>query len=137
MKNNVKKQYIKELSRELGKKTDIKRAFIADIDAEIQDFLDANNDADILELYKEFGTPSDIAGQFIGKADLSKLKKKARKYLFIRIVAFVFALVALILVADILHDIKVGKNSHITVDNNFASVSTATSTADYQNDNLK
>ena len=88
MKNNVKKQYIKELSRELGKKTDIKRAFIADIDAEIQDFLDANNDADILELYKEFGTPSDIAGQFIGKADLFKLKKKARKYLFIRIVGY-------------------------------------------------
>ena len=78
----MSKSNIKELSRELGKKTNLKLAFIADIDAEIQDFLDANNTADIFELYKEFSTPSDISGQFIGKAYLSELKKKAHKYFY-------------------------------------------------------
>lgn len=79
MKNTLEKQYIKKLKRELGGTTEVKRSFLAEISADIHDYLSQHETATLGELYAEFGSPADVAASFVDKKELSELKGRAKK----------------------------------------------------------
>lgn len=79
MKNTLEKQYIKKLKRELGGMTEVKRSFLAEISADIHDYLSQHDTSTFDELCAEFGTPADVAESFVDKKELSALKGRAKK----------------------------------------------------------
>lgn len=123
MKSSMEKQYLKELKLEMGKMTDVKRAYMAEITINLREHIDNSGCNNIEDLYNEFGEPSTVAQQFIDINDLSELKKKARKYYVLKITAVVMALLIIFFTIDAIESL-LNKQSIIQIDDNFSSTDT-------------
>ena len=113
------KLYIKSLRRNLGKMTDIKKAFIADIKEDIHRYMNEQPDADMDSLCEFFGDREDISMEFLSRDDFSNLKKKARKYTIWRVVAISLVLLMIISAIAVYPHIK-SSDDTITVTNSFS-----------------
>ena len=114
------KLYIKSLRRNLGKMTDIKKAFIADIKEDIHRYMNEQPDADMDSLCEFFGDPEALSMEFLSRDDFSSLKKKATKYTILRVVAISLVLILLISAAFFSLHIK-SLSGTITVTDDFSS----------------
>ena len=81
------KLFIRELRKNLGKKTNLKKAYISDIKEDVHRYMNEHPDADLNSLYEFFGEPEKLATEFLSRNDFSDLKKKAMKYTVWRSVA--------------------------------------------------
>ena len=81
------KLYIRSLRQNLGKMTDVKKAFIADIKEDIHEYINEHPDSSLDSLNEVFGDPEVLSVDFLSRSDYSDLKKKAKKYVVWRIVA--------------------------------------------------
>lgn len=113
------KLYIKSLRRNLGKMTDIKKAFIADIKEDIHRYMNEHPDAGMDSLCEFFGDPEALSMEFLSRDDFSNLKKKARKYTIWRVVAISLVFLMIISAVAVYPHIK-SSDGTINVTNNFS-----------------
>ena len=78
MDSNVK-QYLKEVAAKLSCSKGVKSVFLRQLKGEILAFADNNTIITMEVLYKEFGTPEEIAAGFFDRDDYSAMLKKAKK----------------------------------------------------------
>lgn len=79
MNSNIK-QYLKEVSAKLSCPKGVKAIFLRQLKSEIIAFADNNTTITVDELYRQFGTPEEIADGFFDRDDYSTMLKKAKKH---------------------------------------------------------
>lgn len=113
------KKYCTKIKKLLACSSNIKLAFISELKNRIHEYIEEHpgEEITISNIENQFGTPENIAISFTSTEDMQYLHKKARKYIFYKVLSVVF-LLALIIAMIIL--IKVIGNAHtITITNNF------------------
>ena len=97
------KKYCSEVKRLLACPGGIKFAFISELKNRIYEYIEEHSDEEITskDIENRFGTPKDIAESFASTEDIQRLHKKAKKYIFYKILSAVL-LLALILTMYIL-----------------------------------
>lgn len=73
---NELKAYYSEIEKNLICEHRQKTAFMAELKANIDEYLAISPDADIERIKAEFGTPDEIASSFIGNSDVQTIKKR-------------------------------------------------------------
>jgi hypothetical protein len=68
--------YLKLVRSELYLDSKKKNKIVNDLRCSIKDFSENNPSANLSDLYEEYGTPKDLACEFIGQEDGEKLKQK-------------------------------------------------------------
>lgn len=68
--------YLKLVRSELYLNSKKKNKIVNDLRCSIKDFSENNPSANLSDLYEEYGTPKDLACEFIGQEDGEKLKQK-------------------------------------------------------------
>lgn len=99
MSENELKRYFKEIRRCLLCDTKLSRKFIADLAQSVDQFVEAEPEADIDAVEKHFGSPEQIAKSFFAEADINQIRKKILLRRFI---------IVLIIVALLLWGVVVG-----------------------------
>lgn len=106
---NIKK-YCSEVKRLLACSGSIKLAFISELKNRIYEYTEGRPDEEITinDIENRFGTPDDIASSFASTEDMQHLHKKAKRFIFYKILSVVLLLVLIltvyILVYVITHD---------------------------------
>ena len=77
--NLTKTEYLKAVKKSLPCSRIMKKAIIAELENEIDLFLEENPAASVADLTERFGTAEDIAGSFSARNDLDSLKKKVKR----------------------------------------------------------
>ncbi len=97
MKNNktIIKLYLQEIEKELICSNSIKKAFIHEIKLQIAFLEERTPDLTLEDLYREIGSPAEIAKGLETREDIENLKKKARRYTHARILWAISALLVL------------------------------------------
>lgn len=72
------KRYIRDIKRCLLCETKLSRTFINDLKQSIDQFVEAEPDADINAVKNHFGSPEEIARAFFAEADIGDVRKKIR-----------------------------------------------------------
>ena len=113
------KKYCSEVKKLLTCPGSIKLAFISELKARIYEYIEEHPDDEITinDIENRFGTPKDIASSFASAEDMQRLNKKAKKYIFYKILSVVL-LLALILTVYILADSIINEHT-INITNNF------------------
>ena len=78
MQEKELKRYFKEIRRCLLCNTKLSRKFLADLAQSVDQFVEAEPEADIDAVKKHFGTPEQIAKSFFAEADIGYIRKKMR-----------------------------------------------------------
>lgn len=117
MDSNTKK-YLRDIKLNLGKNSDIKRAFMSEFSNEVKNYSLERSDITYEKLVEEFGSPSSIAMQFETEKDRDDLRKIAKKYKIIKLVS-AFLIITLIIIVIALIDNLRSRNGHITLTNSF------------------
>ena len=86
-------QYIKEIKQNIICDFKTRKKFISDIKNSIYDFVECENSTSIDDVYHHFGTPQQIAKEFILNADVKKIKRRMN---FTKVV-FVGVIIAIVL----------------------------------------
>lgn len=97
------KKYCSEVKKLLTCPGSIKLAFISELKNRIYEYIEErpNEEITINDIENRFGTPKDIAESFASTEDMQRLNKKAKKFIFYKILSAVL-LLALILTVYIL-----------------------------------
>lgn len=97
------KKYCSEVKKLLACPGGIKFAFISELKNRIYEYIEEHPDEEITinDVENRFGTPKDIAESFASTEDMQRLNKKAKKFIFYKILSAVL-LLALILTVYIL-----------------------------------
>lgn len=97
------KKYCSEVKKLLTCPGSIKLSFISEFKARIYEYIEEHPDEEITinDVENRFGTPKDIAESFASTEDMQRLNKKAKKFIFYKILSAVL-LLALILTVYIL-----------------------------------
>lgn len=97
------KKYCSEVKKLLTCPGSIKLAFISELKARIYEYIEEHPDEKITinDVENRFGTPKDIASSFASADDIQRLHKKAKRFIFYKILSAVL-LLALILTVYIL-----------------------------------
>lgn len=113
------KKYCSEIKKQLSCSNSIKLAFISELKNRIYEYIEEHpgEEITISDIENRFGTPENIALSFTSTEDMQYLHKKARKYIFYKILSFVL-LIALIVTAYILADVIINEFT-VTITNNF------------------
>ena len=113
------KKYCSEVKKLLACPGDIKFAFISELKNRIYEYIEEHPDDEITinDVENRFGTPKDIAESFASTEDMQRLNKKAKKFIFYKILSAVL-LLALILTVYILADSIINEHT-INITNNF------------------
>lgn len=91
------KIYLKNLAKEVVCSFTIKRVFLKDIKQKLVDFYKDFDYVDLEMIYKQFGTPSEIASGF-GELSMEQYTKQAKKLKFlVSIISIIVVLLILIL----------------------------------------
>lgn len=100
------KKYCSEVKKRLSYSSSIKLAFISELKTRIYEYIEERPDEEVTinDIENRFGTPEDIASSFASTEDLQHLNKKAKKYIFYKILSVVL-LLALILAVYVLVDV--------------------------------
>lgn len=91
MKTELEKQlkrYFKDVRGCLLCSTKLSKKFIDDLAQSVDQFVEAQPEADIDAVKKHFGTPEDIAKSFLSETDIGYLRKRLRVRRIIAIVLF-------------------------------------------------
>ncbi len=94
------KKYCSEVKKLLTCPGSIKLAFISELKARIYEYIEEHPDDEITinDIENRFGTPKDIAESFASTEDMQRLNKKAKKYIFYKILSIVLLLVLILTV---------------------------------------
>lgn len=97
------KKYCFEVKKLLACPGSIKLAFISELKNRIYEYIEKrpNEEITINDIENRFGTPKDIASSFASAEDIHRLHKKAKRFIFYKILSIVL-LLALILTMYIL-----------------------------------
>ena len=114
------KLFIRELRKNLGKKTSLKKAYISDIKEDVHRYMNEHPDTDINSLYDFFGEPEKLATEFLSRNDFSDLKKKAAKYTVWQVISICLVVILLISAVFFTKHIK-SLSGTITVTDDFSS----------------
>lgn len=104
------KKYCSEVKKLLACPGGIKFAFISELKNRIYEYIEEHPDDEIIinDIENRFGTPKDIASSFASAEDMQHLHKKAKRFIFYKILSVVLLLVLIltvyILVYVITHD---------------------------------
>lgn len=106
MNETLKKElqvYFKEVEDLLLCDRKSKKAFLRDLQADVDEFVSTEPDADLNGIRTAFGTPSEIAESFLKNADIVQLKKKMniKKIILIALLAVVLVYVAFVVASFI------------------------------------
>ncbi|MDD3171512.1 MAG: DUF6120 family protein [Bacilli bacterium] len=88
--------YIKSVKSEINCSSNLKLAFISEFKQRILEFLNENPECNINDVIQEFGSPQQISKGFESQVNIEKLKKQAKKYFYIKIVAFVLLILLVV-----------------------------------------
>lgn len=105
MKNQVRtykkivKSYLKEVKSALFCSPSMKQAFLSTVRQRIEELFPDFSTLSVEELYKEIGTPEEIACSLENHSDIEQLKKKAKRYKVAKIAYMVLLLVAVLIIA--------------------------------------
>lgn len=115
-------RYCRSVKRSLTCPIGLKHAFITDFKSRIFEFVDeqGNENIDIQKITERFGEPESIAQSFYATEDIALLQKKAKKYIFYKVVAIIL-LVALAF-ASVLLAKMLTKDNNYTITNDFTEV---------------
>ena len=115
-------RYCRTVKRSLTCPIGLKHAFITDFKSRIFEFVDEqeSENIDIQKIKDRFGEPDSIAQSFYATEDIALLQKKAKKYIFYKVVAIIL-LVALAF-ASVLLAKMLTKDNNYTITNDFAEV---------------
>ena len=113
------KKYCSEVKKLLACPGGIKFAFISELKNRIYEYIEEHPDDEITinDVENRFGTPKDIAESFASTEGMQRLNKKAKKFIFYKILSAVL-LLALILTVYILADSIINEHT-INITNNF------------------
>jgi uncharacterized membrane protein len=106
--------YVKNVKKEINCSTNLRLAFINEFKQRTSEFVNENPDYDIDNVIQEFGSPKEISKGFESQVNIEKLKKQAKKYFYIKIVAFVL-LILLVVSCIFLIEILDSFDSYIVV----------------------
>lgn len=97
------KKYCSEIKKLLTCSGSVKLAFISELKTGIYEYIEEhpNEEITINNIKNRFGTPKDIASSFASADDIQHLHKKAKRFIFYKILSVVL-LLALILTVYIL-----------------------------------
>lgn len=104
------KKYCSEVKKLLACPGGIKFAFISELKNRIYEYIEEHPDDEITinDIENRFGTHKDIASSFASAEDMQHLHKKAKRFIFYKILSVVLLLVLIltvyILVYVITHD---------------------------------
>ena len=73
--DSERRQYIKEIKALLVCDKDQQEKFLEDFNSDIDDYLSDNPEAGLDELQKDFGTPQEIADEFLAHSSAKEIKK--------------------------------------------------------------
>lgn len=106
------KKYCSEVKKLLTCPGSIKLAFISELKARIYEYIEEHPDEEITinDVENRFGTPKDIAESFASTEDMQRLNKKAKKFIFYKILSVVL-LLALIFTVYILADVIINEHT--------------------------
>lgn len=113
------KKYCSEVKKLLACPGGIKFAFILELKNRIYEYIEEHPDDEITinDIENRFGTPKDIASSFASAEDMQRLNKKAKKYIFYKILSVVL-LLALIFTVYILADVIINERT-VIITNDF------------------
>lgn len=113
------KKYCSEVKKLLACSGSIKLAFISELKNRIYEYIEEHPDDEITinDIENRFGTPKDIASSFASAEDMQRLNKKAKKYIFYKILSVVL-LLALIFTVYILADVIINERT-VIITNDF------------------
>lgn len=89
-------KYIHDIKLLMPISTAESRRYLADVRSSIDNYLEQNSDAGIQDIYDEFGTPSDVAIDYIRSMDSNDLIRKLSSARMVR------ALIATVIIAVLL-----------------------------------
>ncbi|NCB14301.1 MAG: hypothetical protein EOM78_22180 [Erysipelotrichia bacterium] len=90
------KKYLKDIKSKMLCSSNIKLAFISEFKENVKDFLFENPDSTMKDILEEFKETKEIADSFKSQVDIESLHKKAKKYLFTKLLILIlFALFVL------------------------------------------
>lgn len=117
--NNDIKKYCSEVKKLLACSGSIKLAFISELKNRIYEYIEEHPDDEIAinDIENRFDTPEDIASSFVSAEDMRRLNKKAKRFIFYKILSVVL-LLALIFTVYILADSIINEHT-INITNNF------------------
>ena len=94
------KKYCSEVKKLLTCPGSIKLAFISELKARIYEYIEEHPDEEITinDIENRFGTPENVASSFASAEDMQRLNKKAKKYIFYKILSIVLLLVLILTV---------------------------------------
>ncbi|MBR5427255.1 MAG: hypothetical protein IK118_02805 [Clostridia bacterium] len=81
MRTDLEKElqrYFKEIKKCLLCSTKLSRKFLSDLAQSVDQFVEAEPEADITAVKDHFGTPEQIAKSFLAETDIGYLRKKIR-----------------------------------------------------------
>lgn len=120
MKNKnhrIIRAYVKEIKKTITCSGDIKKAVLHEIAEEALEMASQNPELTAQDLYREIGSPQEIAQGFESRADMEKIMKSAAKYKRIKYICvascIVAALAASITVSVILSDDDYSSTTHV------------------------
>lgn len=113
------KKYCTEIKKQLSCSNNIKLAFISELKNRIYEYIEEHpgEEITISDIENRFGTPENIALSFASTEDMQYLHKKARKYIFYKVLSVVL-LMAFIITVYILADVIINEYT-VTITNNF------------------
>lgn len=113
------KKYCTEIKKQLSCSNNLKLAFISELKNRIHEYIEEHPGEEITfsDIENRFGTPENIALSFASKEDMQYLNKKAKKYIFYKVLSVILLLV-LIVVVYTLTDVIINEHT-ITITNNF------------------
>lgn len=107
LKKDIKK-YCDTIKKALNCPKSMKYAFVTEFRSRVLEFVDEHENTSISDIEKHFGTSESIAKSFYSIDDMTILRKKAKKYIFYKVLAVVLFLLLIvivyILVDTITHD---------------------------------
>ncbi len=102
--------YLKEIYANLNCKKSLKAVFIKELKSDIENYADSVGLSIKDDLYREFGTPEEIANSLFDRHDydvlLKKAKGKALAWKLIAIISCILFIVAICCFADLLAHVR-------------------------------
>ncbi len=88
------KKYCSEIKKLLACPGSIKLAFISELKNRIYEYIEEHPDEEITinDIENRFGTPKDISESFASTEDIQRLHKKAKRFIFYKILSVVLLL---------------------------------------------
>lgn len=99
MKNKshrIIRAYLKEIEKTVTCSGDMKKAVLHEISEQALEIASQNPELTVQVLYREIGSPQEIAQGFESRADMEKILKNAAKYKRIKCICAVSCIIALL-----------------------------------------